>query len=480
MEVLGPGAPALDPLVPAFAAELDGRREVALVDVGLGRPEDYAGKDVAGKLALVRRSDLDFTSVVRNATAAKAAMVVVANDRPGPFVAGLREVSTIPSYTISGREGTALERRLARGPVTVRVTGNRRPARVYDMLLLEPDRIPSSVAYRFGAGDLARRFARVGTVVHSLNQDAEYEEGRMAWNSRTNSGFGLFYSQPVPLRRTDLVLAEGARWEQHVIVPVGDVFESLELSEPDVAYHGGQRLANRWLRAPLRPGFPVIGSRCCPPLRDATHLQVSLDDFMDAERHTQWFGGFFIFNPKVKVATRFYRDGKLVKRVRDSFAELPVVRRPASYRLVRDVDASAVLPLTARTQTVWSFRSKAPKRPWTPVRLMEVDWNLQVDEHDRALVPPARRGPPLVRFRVRSVNGTSPVVISGLRFLASADDGRTWTEVKARYLGHGAYRAELPARLLKPGGYVSLQVRAQERGGGRVEQRIVRAYAVPR
>jgi hypothetical protein len=111
---------------------------------------------------------------------------------------------------------------------------------------------------------------------------------------------------------------------------------------------------------------------------------------------------------------------------------------------------------------------------------MEVDWNLQVDEHNRALVPPARTGPPLVRFRVRSVNGTSPVVISGLRFLASADDGRTWTEVKARHRGHGAYRAELPARLLKPGGYVSLQVRAQERGGGRVEQRIVRAYAVPR
>ena len=40
--------------------------------------------------------------------------------------------------------------------------------------------------------------------------------------------------------------------------------------------------------------------------------------------------------------------------------------------------------------------------------------------------------------------------------------------------------AELPGRLLHPGGYVSLQVRAEERAGGRVEQRVIRAYAVPR
>jgi len=71
-------------------------------------------------------------------------------------------------------------------------------------------------------------------------------------------------------------------------------------------------------------------------------------------------------------------------------------------------------------------------------------------------------------------------VIRGLRLLASADGGRTWTEVRARHLGYGTYRAELPSRLLRPGGYVSLLVRAEERGGGRIEQRILRAYAVPR
>jgi hypothetical protein len=303
----------------------------------------------------------------------------------------------------------------------------------------------------------------------------------MAWNTRTGSGIGVFYTQPTPLRRTDFVLAENARWEQHVIVPLGEeFFDALELSEPEVVYRGGERVTNRWLRAPLRPGFPVRGARCCPPIRDATTMWFGLDDFIDADRHAQWWGGFLIFNPKVKAVTRFYRDGRLVKRVRDSFADLPMARGPAGYRIERDMDASALLPLTARTQTVWTFRSKAPARPWTPVRLMEVDWNLQVDDHNRALVPPARKGPPLLGFRVRSVPGTSAVVIAGLRFLASADDGRTWTEVRVRHLGHGTYRAELPGRLLRPGGYVSLQVRAQERGGGRVEQRIVRAYAVPR
>jgi subtilisin family serine protease len=481
MEVLGPGAPTVDPLVPAGAAELDGQRQVALVDAGLGREQDYAGKDVAGKLALVKRSDLDLDAVVRNAADAGAALVAVANDQPGPFVDGFRKVSPIPSYLLSGREGRALLALLARRPVTVRVTGNRRPAHVYDMLLVEPDRIPPSVSYRFTDADLARRFARVTTAIHTLNEDAEYGEGRMAWNPRTNTGTGVFYTQPAPLRRTDFVLASDARWEQHAIwLVAGSFFDGIELAEPEVAYHGGQQATNRWFRVPLRPGFPARGAGCCPPLRDATTMYFGLDDFIDADRHAQWFGGFFIFNPKVKTVTRFYRDGKLVKRVKDSFAVLPMVRGPAGYRIERDVDAAALMPLSGRSLTVWTFRSRAPAKPWTPVRLMEVDWNLQVDAHGRALVPPARKGPPLVGFRVRSAPGTSPVVIRGLRFLASADGGRTWTEVRARHLGYGTYRAELPGRLLRPGGYVSLQVRAEERAGGRVEQRVIRAYAVPR
>ncbi|HVD16811.1 MAG TPA: S8 family serine peptidase, partial [Actinomycetota bacterium] len=389
MEALGQGAPAIDPLVPAGAAELDGRREVALVDAGLGRKEDYGGKDVAGKLALVKRSDLDLGAVVRNAADAGAALVAVANDQPGPFLDSVREVpSPIPSYLLTGREGRALLALLARRPVTVRVTGNRRPAHVYDMLLVEPDRIPPSVSYRFTDADLARRFARVTTAIHTLNEDAEYGEGRMAWNPRTGTGTGVFYTQPAPLRRTDFVLASGARWEQHAFWLVADsFFDGIELSEPEVAYRGGQQATNRWFRVPLRPGFPARGTGCCPPLRDATTLYLGLDDFMDADRHAQWFGGFFIFNPKVKTVTRFYRDGKLVKRVKDSFAVLPMARGPAGYRIERDVDASALLPLSGRSLTVWTFRSKAPAKPWTPVRLMEVDWNLQVDAHGRALVP---------------------------------------------------------------------------------------------
>ena len=60
---------------------LDANKELDFVYTGgLGRPEEYTGKDVTGKLAVVNRGDLTFREKVENATAAGAVALAIINN----------------------------------------------------------------------------------------------------------------------------------------------------------------------------------------------------------------------------------------------------------------------------------------------------------------------------------------------------------------------------------------------------------------
>lgn len=54
-----------------------------LVPVGLGKPEDYAKVNVAGKFAFVGRGEITFADKLKNAMAANAAGIVLYNNAPG-------------------------------------------------------------------------------------------------------------------------------------------------------------------------------------------------------------------------------------------------------------------------------------------------------------------------------------------------------------------------------------------------------------
>jgi serine protease len=57
--------------------------DTELVYAGLGKPEDFAAINVAGKFALVSRGEIMFADKVKNAIAAKAAGVIIYNNAPG-------------------------------------------------------------------------------------------------------------------------------------------------------------------------------------------------------------------------------------------------------------------------------------------------------------------------------------------------------------------------------------------------------------
>jgi aminopeptidase YwaD len=89
-----------------------------LVEVGLGRREDVAGKRLTGAIALVQRGEITFGEKVRNAARAGAVGVVIYNNEPGLLRGTLGSQSTIPAATLSEREGLRLVRLLGSRQLT--------------------------------------------------------------------------------------------------------------------------------------------------------------------------------------------------------------------------------------------------------------------------------------------------------------------------------------------------------------------------
>ena len=71
------------------ATSFSGAREVmtaetnVLVPAGLGKPEDFQGKDFKGKYALVQRGEIFFADKAKNAGAAGAVGIIIYNNAPG-------------------------------------------------------------------------------------------------------------------------------------------------------------------------------------------------------------------------------------------------------------------------------------------------------------------------------------------------------------------------------------------------------------
>jgi aminopeptidase YwaD len=101
---------------------VSGQIQAELVDAHAGQPEDFAGLDVRGKIALVKRGVTRFSDKVGNAAAAGAAGVIVFNDGAGRVQGTLAEPEPIPAATISGDAGQQLLTMLSSGPVMATLT----------------------------------------------------------------------------------------------------------------------------------------------------------------------------------------------------------------------------------------------------------------------------------------------------------------------------------------------------------------------
>lgn len=75
---------------------------------GLGKPTDFVGKDLTGKIALIARGEINFADKVTNAIKAKAAGVLIFNNEAGLITGGLQNPVSIPVLMIEQVPGQAM------------------------------------------------------------------------------------------------------------------------------------------------------------------------------------------------------------------------------------------------------------------------------------------------------------------------------------------------------------------------------------
>jgi aminopeptidase YwaD len=82
---------------------------------GLGKPEDFAGVDVKGKIALIQRGELTFYEKVQNAAKAGAIGAILYNNVSGALSGTLGQEADIPAIGLSDVDGKQLQELIAAG-----------------------------------------------------------------------------------------------------------------------------------------------------------------------------------------------------------------------------------------------------------------------------------------------------------------------------------------------------------------------------
>lgn len=124
--VTAPVQTALHPVTLLYSGPTPARGvEADIVAAGIGRRDDFAGKQVEGHVALVKRGELRFSEKASNAAAVGAAAVIIYNSQPGPAQSGtLGAPTAIPTVMIPQQEGERLLQLMAASSVRVRLTVN--------------------------------------------------------------------------------------------------------------------------------------------------------------------------------------------------------------------------------------------------------------------------------------------------------------------------------------------------------------------
>lgn len=344
------------------------------------------------------------------------------------------------------------------------------PGSVYDIVHPLGNGIPADPTHTVTAAELTR-MARVDQQFAAFDGDTgraigEKRYGMSAEGLLTFEGSGDV--EPGTSRTDYVSTGSGMLWMSEGFVQMG------EDSWVDQGYFAelkpGERIAHRWGRQPLRPGpnsgTGITPSFCAryPTARTGDNIRVSL---VDLQTRPDAFDCAF---HEVKGHMELFAGDRKIGEKDGPFGDFTVPSGAADYRLTYENDASAILPVSVRTSTSWTFRSRAPRGGKSAnLPLLLVDYDLNLDLHNQ----PA--GEPAV-FTVARMAGSGGAKVTGLRFWTSADDGETWQSVPVKDLSGGRFSAPLPAPV--QGQAVSLRVTAQDAGGSGIDQRIIRAYRV--
>ena len=327
--------------------------------------------------------------------------------------------------------------------------------------------VPASVDYQVDPHAMARLDLRFAAV----EGDAKDPLGAKRYGV-SPGGFLVNEADgdvPAGSTRTDYVSAEaGVGWQDEAFPPnlgQGEWVTQLPLR----SFTPGSTHTEAWGGQPFRPGpysatEPTV-SVCAPAptTRAPGNIHVELVDLQDLPDGDDCLTDAPDWDAVSSRTMTLSADGAAAGTVGSSHGDFSVPATAGTYRLHYTVDASKALPVSTRTTTDWTFRSRPGE---TRVPLLLVNYALPLDlfnhpDGDTATLTVAR------------VAGAAPAKATGLQAWTSLDDGKTWRPAHVSGAG-GTYSARLPHAGKGQG--VSLRVRATDAGGGIVDQTIIRAY----
>jgi subtilisin family serine protease len=332
---------------------------------------------------------------------------------------------------------------------------------LYDLAFITRS-VPADDAHNLTAVDTAR-LARVHADYRSLNGPATYGEDRFVFGDGVTSSWSASDALPVPRQRDEYLTADTVTWQQEVSQYFGNAAIYLRQELPS-SYAAGSASSLVRLAAPTYPETrAVLGG---------THLQLLIDNAADASGMMGYIEDVE-FPSKTIESLQLYRDDQLLMDQRGMVVDMAVDPAVAHYRLVHDVDNSAVVPSGGIAHTEWDFTAGGSDHGATVPPIVQVDYHAGVGADNQASA-----GTPLaIGLDVHHLAGASAPGIADV-LLWYSTDGTTWKGAPLRQHGSGHYTATIPAAALGPGTSVSLHVRATDHGGNSIDQTLTGAVAV--
>jgi subtilisin family serine protease len=438
---------------------LDGHRKLPAVYVGAGRPDDYAGRDVRGKVVVVRNTaDVKIEDQVAAAAAARAAAVMVLGSAPGVFEPFVTKAA-LPTVGLSQAEGDDLVRRLGRGAVTLDLTGVRYSPYRYEPVLPYPQ-VPDGIDYTMDASNTGLQRTKVYAV--RPNEMGSFTDD--FFRPYMYVSFAVVNSRPFPFSQDRYYTAGDTRYSEglYASFPYDGVANLFMTMKP------GADTTKTYFKGPFHAGTSAVRP---PAARQGDRLLFTFDSVVDAEPdHVNDQQG-------AQTAARIYRDGELVASGPYAVGYFDVgTAAPATYRVELDMPQGRPgWTVGTESYSAWTVRSARPATTdRVPLPVLNAHWDLDL--------APDNSAPAGKVFALKLLAGTQagapPVAVKSAEAWVSYDDGGTWKALPM--LGtDGSYSAVVrqPAST-DTVGYAALKFEVTDANGAAMEQTLYHAYAL--
>jgi subtilisin family serine protease len=403
----------------------------AVVDAKNGRPDEIAGLDLKGKIALVRTGD-DTTQQVENVAGAGAVAAVFSANRFGMWVPEGTRIAVVSA-------GLAFDR-LARVGAAARMRGHDVSPTGYHLMFQAIGELPAGRSYRTRKQDL------VAVDNDYRAPGAHGPAHTLAVATPPANGFVTVqhFEAKLPMRRVEYF--SPGRWNQWVSLGVGD---SAMMETPEITFEPGKTYRSVWYQGVFAPrldwpGYPAVS-------RDKDLIQASIRMWSGP---TAW--SYALPDESDTGTTTLSVNGKVLQTIEQPgggyWQGLPA--EAGTYELsTTAVRNNPSWQRSTEIRSSWRFSSAATSSE-TALPLLDPRFDVPLDEDNRG-------------------GGPFTVTVKASTFKAFASfDGATWKPLAVLRLGD-RWLVQSPGG--RSGQLVSLRVTAGS-GDKSVEQTLINAY----